>query len=157
MDYEERKAKMLDMRAKRMTLQAIGDKMGISRERVRQEIGNTGHQAEVYILPEEEQKIVEMRKSGLLGHEIVDKLGRTYNSVARVLKKHELPYAETNAVLFQQGKRKCSGKCHQVKPISEFGPCEGYPQGLATRCRECNRANSRFYYRKSHGPISNLQ
>ncbi len=45
LQLRNRKQKMISMRNEKKTLQEIADKFGITRERVRQIIGNTGDEA----------------------------------------------------------------------------------------------------------------
>lgn len=144
-----RKEEMIEMRNDRMSLQEIADKYELSREWVRQIIGNTGHLAYPVYTPELTQEVISLRQQGLSAAEIGEKVGRTTDAVRRMLHKSGIPVRRTNRVLSAEGKRKCV-RCQEIKDLSEFGKMRTDALGTNSRCKVCGRAESREQYRKSH-------
>ena len=92
-EQTERICEMHKLRDNGATIQAIGDIYGISRERVRQLIGNTGYVAAAFIR-DERQRIVDNSKD-LTTPELIQKLGIMARSVRR---NYHHPVAGNGAV-----------------------------------------------------------
>lgn len=148
MSAVDRLPEILEMRARRMSLQSIGEEIGVSRERIRQLIGNTGNLAGLWsdVLIRE---VVEYREQGLNSTEIARKIGKGKESVYYQLKKLNIPRRTTNGILFKTGLRKCAG-CQHVMELKNFGPDVTDPSGKNQRCFECNRKCHREFYLCHH-------
>ena len=78
-----------------------------------------------------------------------------YNAVRRhgSRKKASAPFAKHAEIKSQKGdlasrglKRCVESGCGEVKPLSEFGKCSDYSDGLNPRCKSCNKAGARRWY-----------
>lgn len=111
------------LRDNKVSLRVIGEQFGISRERVRQLIGNTGH---FLLFPEyRREELLEVKKYFRISNEELEKM---YGVTDGYFKKFNLPYVSK----YEKGYKRCSGECKQILPISSFGENQ-------QRCRECSR------------------
>lgn len=137
-----RKDEMIEMRNQRISLQEIADKYELSRERVRQIIGNTGHMAYPTYTPELIQETITLRQQGFSADEIGKQVGRRTDAVRRILHRNNIPVRITNRIRLAEGKRKCA-RCQEIKDLSEFGKMKTDALGTNPTCKICNRANVR--------------
>lgn len=144
--YTKRQKKIIQMEQLRevdkLTLQEIGDRFGISRERVRQLIGNTGRRnMKKYLIDD-----ADMLRDELYVNETttVDKIAKKYRisrqAVSRIL-------GPRWKYLLGLGLRKCY-RCGQIKTVDQFGRSDSRYKNvtLSGTCKECNNANSKRYY-----------
>ncbi len=135
---------MQHMREKRrMTLKEIGDEFDISRERVRQLIGNTGRRNSKSELHEH---IADLRRSVFLEER---------DTPASIAKRYHLAESTVRIALGARwryllglGLRKCY-RCKIIKTIDQFGIANSrYKEmNISGVCKECNSEQASFYYR----------
>lgn len=137
----ERIEKMLELRDQGYSLRAIGEMNGISRERVRQLIGNTGFAVTRTLREDAEwlRKAVYIERS-ITKRGVAIKYKVSFTTVCKVL-------GPGHKYLFSLGKRKCY-RCHKIKDVKEFGNDADRFMGIACICKDCNRAAAREYYQQ---------
>lgn len=80
MDYKKRKEEMIRLRKENYTLQQIGDEFGVSRERVRQIVGNTARRTETPL-----ERVINIIEDPMLSdRDIAEIVGSGYQYVAKL-------------------------------------------------------------------------
>lgn len=143
--YTKKQKRIIEMEqlreVERWTLQEIGEKYGISRERVRQLIGNTGRRNLVNALEMDAE---------LLRDELYYNESTTVKAIAA--KYRVAPTSVRRALgprwryLLALGLRKCT-VCKQALPVDHFPKSKRFKRvGYSGVCHECNRIKAREYY-----------
>ncbi len=128
---------------RRMTLQEIGDEFGISRERVRQIIGNTGRRNSKSDL---HRDIEALRRGVFLDEkDIPAHIAKRYHLAETTVRK---ALGSRWRYLLGLGLRKCY-RCGEIKPIDQFGTTHGRYKEMTVAgiCKECNSEQASYYYR----------
>lgn len=145
--YTPRQKRLIEMEYlrehDRLTLQEIGDRFGLSRERVRQIIGNTG---DLKLADKVREDADLLRDEAYFNESItVDEIAAKYRIskqyVARIL-------GPRWKYLLGLGLRRCY-RCHLIKPIDQFGVAyKRYKHfNVSGICKECNNAGAKHYYK----------
>ncbi len=149
MDFTKRRLKMLALREKNVSIGDIGKMFHISRQRVQQIIGNTGHRAKK---PAPKANLV-MRysgryKAGELGQrEIAEATGIPVSSVNNILHTRGVTKFYTDRrELLAMGKGRCYD-CKRVKRLELMGKDASRVLGYG-RCKLCNRKCQLEYYHR---------
>jgi predicted DNA-binding protein YlxM (UPF0122 family) len=127
---------------RQLTLREIGEEFGISRERVRQIIGNTGRRG----LGDRVREDAEMLRDAVYFEEstTVDKIAKQYRvskaSVSKIL-------GTRWKYLLSLGLRKCY-RCHKIMSVDKFGAASSRYKHMTVSgiCKECNNAGAKRYY-----------
>ncbi len=143
-----RKLREPDEYGKRLTLQEIGSRYGVSREYIRQICGNSGRG----IVRRELEKVKwELawqvhRDRTITDREIAERYGLSESVVRKTVPRdHALEKAT--------GTKFCEG-CQLSKPLSEFYEFSHNPGCYMTFCRECNTVQHRAYIKKNRKRLS---
>lgn len=161
LERRERLEDMLEMRNQGMSLQTIGDKYGITRERVRQLVGpakkpvHSGFEThEAYLLY---SRFIASLFEGGDGFKDIRELTGIYNSTLRKMAiDGGYVFPKRNSELIEEGLRRCC-RCHIVKPLKDFGKDSKSKSGLSRSCRTCNSSNTRAYYQKRKAPKAHVE
>ena len=130
-----------DANGNRMTLQAVGNMFGVTRERIRQINGNVGRHNQAQKL---KAKTSYWRKKLYSEQSVaIEDLARQYRLCRSVVAKI---IGGRCAYEYSVGKRKCNG-CDRVKRLNEFYPIKN--GSLSRYCKKCDNARTLDYYHKN--------
>lgn len=141
-DVEERNAEMIRLRVKEhWTLQALGDKYGISRERVRQ-IVPVIKPIPSFKAEANREAVLKLRRENpdIKALEIAKKLGLSSEYVHHLVTVSGAPRRVTLMQLLKQGKLRC-WRCRKIMPLKKFGTSKGEKTGYNKACKLCNADN----------------
>lgn len=139
---KNRIARMEHLRTeKHFKLREIGEMFDLSRERVRQLIGNTGRQYLTDTLRHDADS---------LRDELYYNESTTVETIA--MKYHLSPSTVRKVMgprwkyLISLGLRRCN-RCHKIKTLDEFGASSRYKHvKISGTCKECNSKTAKHYY-----------
>lgn len=145
--------RMKEMRAKNISIIDIAIAEGITKQRVQQQLGKTGHLAVRTIRDPEILKRYDWIKAELeknpRASQVARRLGVHYDVVRNAAKFHGIKLIaqeHPNRELKKKGMWKCSGPCRKIKKFSEYPNDSTRKSGKAPRCIECNRKLAKSYY-----------
>lgn len=138
------------LRKQKISIKDIAQIEGVSKQAVQQSIGKTGRlvkRPERH--PERNRMIEEALLSGKKTTQIAGELGMSHGAIYRIGKRAGvIKPVNVNRFLIPLGKFRCTGKCHKVKKLSEYGINRTEKHGRMRVCKKCNSKNVREAYRR---------
>lgn len=130
LELKERNAEIIKLRQEGLGLQEIGERFGISRERVRQICGSPTESVREVRTRLRRQKVVELLEQKKSVRTISLELGENPAIIYSDIFKLGLKPVSIVEERFVRGVRRCY-RCHENKPLDQFTP--GNPE----TCRVC--------------------
>lgn len=158
---QERITDMREMRQQGCSLESIGQKYNLSRERVRQLVGDAYSPVHIGFKTHEHYMvysrfIVGLLEGGTSLKSITLLTGLSRSVLRRMASEAGYVFRKLNKELLFEGQRRCS-RCHEVKDLKEFGRNAKSKFGLSRVCKPCNRLNSRMQYLRRKVPEDHAQ
>lgn len=136
------------LRKQKLSLRAIARLEGVSFQAIQEMLGPTGRIAkQPEHLPERNARIIQALRDGKSPQEIADRMEITRNAVYLLGRKAGvLKPVNVNWFLIPKGKFRCSGPCHQIKRLSQYGFSSKTPHGHNRVCLMCSRQHAKLRY-----------